>query len=162
MKDIMVKEFNKQINEELFSEYLYLSMAADYYSKNLKGFAHWFMVQANEERKHAMRFFNHLIERGMRVELLPIAEPKKIWSSPLEAQEEAYKHECHITERINYLMDMAYKEKDYAAVEMLNWFVKEQVEEEANAMEILEHLRHIKDSYGGLMQLDHQLSKREG
>ncbi|MEM3341506.1 MAG: ferritin [Thermoplasmata archaeon] len=161
MKEELAKEFNKQINEELFSEYLYLSMAAYYYDNNLKGFAHWFMIQAKEERKHAMKFFDHLIERGVRVELLPIQQPRKEWASPLEAEEDAYKHECHITSRINFLLDLAYKEKDYAAIEMLNWFAKEQVEEEANASEILAHLKKIKEHYGGLMQLDHNLGKRK-
>ena len=108
-----------------------------------------------------MKFFDHLIERGARVDLTAIAEPKKTWKTALVAQEEALKHEQHITDRINILYELAMKEKDFALLEMLQWFVKEQVEEEANATEILEHLKRIKDSYGGLMQLDHQLGKRK-
>ncbi|HOW27166.1 MAG TPA: ferritin [Elusimicrobiota bacterium] len=153
-------ELNKQINEELASAYIYLSMAAYFESKNLKGMANWMRVQTKEERDHAMKFFEFIHERGGRVQLADISAPKTDWKSPLAAFEDAHKHEIHITGRINGLLELARKEKDSAAEIFLHWFVTEQVEEEANATEIVEKLKMIGDSSGGLLYLDKELGKR--
>ena len=98
----VLDEFNKQINEEIFSSYLYLSMAAHFDTINLKGFSHWLKVQAKEEMTHAMKFYNHIVERGGKVTLTAITAPKTSWKEPLDAFTDAYNHECHITGRINF------------------------------------------------------------
>lgn len=152
--------FNNQINEEMFSAYLYLSMAAYFDDNNLPGFGHWFKQQAREEMFHAMKFYNHLVERGGSVELYALKEPKKTWDSPLEAFSDALQHEEHITGCINELMDLAINEKDYAARNLLNWFVDEQVEEEASVGEILEKLKLIGDKGHMLLMLDNELGAR--
>ena len=161
LKDSMLKSLNKQINEEMFSSYLYLSMAAYFESINLKGFAHWMRVQSREETSHAMKFFNYVIEAGGNIELQAIAAPKIKWESPLKIFEESLAHEKKITALIYSLVEQAMAEKDYAANAMLQWFVNEQVEEEANAVEILGKLKMIDKSMGGLLYLDKELKKRE-
>jgi ferritin len=155
-------ELNKQVNEELFSAYLYLSMSADFAAKNMKGFAHWMKVQAGEEMEHAMKLYNHIIDRGGQVQLLAIKQPQASWKTPLDAFQAAYAHEQHITGRINYLIDVAMKEKDNASGIMLQWFVTEQVEEEANASENVEKLKMAGNNTGALMMLDSVLAKRKG
>jgi ferritin len=153
--------FNKQINHEFYSAYLYLSMGAYFESLNLSGFANWMRVQAKEEMAHAMKFFDHLRDRGARVELEAIEKPKVKWISPLDAFKAAYEHEQFITGKINSLYGLAEKETDYAAKVFLDWFVKEQVEEEASASNVVQLLERIKDSGSGLVMLDKQLGKRE-
>lgn len=153
--------FNEQINHELYSAYLYLSMAAYFHSVGLDGFASWMRVQAKEEELHAMKFFDHLRDRGVRVELDAIKKPVSKWNSPLAAFKAAYEHEQFITSRINGLYLLAEKENDYAAKVFLDWFVKEQVEEEATASSIVGLLERIKDSGNGLIMLDRQLGSRE-
>ena len=160
MKQKMNDALNKQINEESFSSYLYLSMSAWFETHNLKGFANWMKVQAQEEAVHAKIFFDHIVERGGTVKLAAIAEPKAEWATPLEAFKDTLEHERHITACIHALMDLAIKEKDHAAAIALQWFVKEQVEEEATASEILAMLEKIGDSSVGLIQLDKQLAGR--
>jgi ferritin len=152
----------KQINRELYSSYLYLQMAVFFKTRNLDGFAHWLKLQAEEEKEHALKFFDYVLERGGDVKLLPIEAPEAKWKSPVEVFEEVYAHEQKVTQMIGSLVEAARAEKDYASEEMLNWFVKEQVEEESNASSILEKLKLIKDSVGGLYQLDHHLGKRQG
>lgn len=151
---------NDQINAELYSSYLYRAMAAYFDSLNLPGFAAWMKVQAKEEEAHAQRFNTFIVERGGRVILKAIAEPPAAWKSPLDAFSAAYKHEQHITDRINKLVALADKQADPATTVMLAWFVNEQVEEENNARTIVEQLKMIKDSTGALFMLDHQLGKR--
>jgi ferritin len=153
--------FNGQINHEFYSAYLYLSMAAYFHSLNLDGFANWMRVQTKEETAHAMKFLDHLRDRGARVELEAIDKPKMKWTSPLDAFKAAYEHEKFITGRINGLYKLAEKEGDYAAKVFLDWFVKEQVEEEASASKIVQMLGRIKDSGAGLIMLDKELGKRE-
>lgn len=153
--------FNEQIQAEMFSSYLYLSMAAYFHSINMDGMAKWMHVQTKEENGHAMKFFEHIIERGGKVELMQIDKPKNEWNSPLEAFSEAYKHEQYITGRINNLVKLAAEESDNAASIFLQWFVTEQVEEEANTFKITEMLKKIGESANGLFMLDHQLGKRE-
>lgn len=153
--------FNEQINRELYSAYLYLSMAAYFDSLNLDGFANWMRVQTKEEMAHAMKFFDHLRDRDARVELEAIDKPKVKWASPLDAFKAAYAHEKSITGSINGLYRLAEKEADYPAKVLLDWFVKEQVEEEASASKIVLMLERIKDSGSGLVMLDKELGKRE-
>lgn len=158
MQDAM----NEQINKELFSSYLYLSMAAHFEAKNLPGFASWMRIQEVEEREHAMKFYDHLLERGGKVELKAIAAPKVEWKSSLELFEEVAKHEAMITASIYSLFELAQKEKDYPVQVMLQWFISEQVEEEKNATEILENLKLIEDRGTAVLMLDHRLAKRKG
>lgn len=156
----MQDALNKQINEEMFSSYLYLSMSADFQSKNLSGAAAWMAVQAQEETSHAMKFFHYIIERGGEVDLLAIEKPQKSWKTPLEAFKDAEKHEQHITKCINQLVDLAVKEKDYATQNLLQWFVNEQVEEEASVGEIVAKLEMVSESRNGLYMMDKELGKR--
>jgi len=149
-----------QIQAELYSGYLYLAMAADFETKNLKGFAHWMEVQAKEEVEHAKRLYDFVNERGGRVTLKAIEAPPAQWKSPLSAFEDAYAHEQKVTGLIHKLGDVARAEKDYAAEVMLHWFVNEQVEEEAQTSEIAERLRLVKESSNGLFMLDHRLAER--
>ena len=152
--------FNKQINAELHSSYLYLSMAAYFESKDLKGMAHWMNIQANEEKAHAMRFFDFINDRSGRVTLAQIEAPKTEWKSPLEAFEDAYKHEIKITGMINELFTLVAIEKDGAGHDFLEWFCREQVEEEANAQLIVAQLKRVGDNGVGLYLLDQELGKR--
>jgi ferritin len=156
----MQDAFNKQINAELFSSYLYLSMAAYFESRNLKGMANWMSVQAGEEHLHAMKFYDFINDRGGRVLLTQIESPETEWKSPLGAFEGAYKHELKISGMINDLMNLTMAEKDHAAHDFLEWFVKEQVEEEAAAQLIVEQLKLVGDNGVGLFMLDQQLGQR--
>ena len=152
---------NKQINAELYSAYLYLSIAAYFESKNLKGFAQWMKVQSNEEYSHAMKIYSYLHERGGMVTLTTIPGPETIWSSPLKAFEDAYSHEVEVTAMIDKLVSLARMENDYATESMLTWFVDEQVEEEAYTSEIVQKMRLLKDAPTNLLFLDHELGKRK-
>lgn len=151
---------NDQIDAELYSAYLYLSMSANFSDQNLDGFADWMRAQAQEEVDHAMRFFDYLNERGGRIELGAIEKPQKEWESPLEAFETAYEHEKYVTERINDLYDLAEEENDRATQNMLEWFVEEQVEEEGSVDQIVERLKMTGDSKSALMMLDQKLGER--
>ena len=153
---------NEQINKELFSSYLYLSMAAYFEGQNLPGFAHWMRVQEAEEREHAMKFYDFLLERGGKVILAAIEAPKNVWSSTMEAAEEVAAHEAKVTASINALYELALKEKDYPSQIMLQWFINEQVEEEKNAAEIVATLKMIEAHETAVLQLDHRLGKRGG
>lgn len=160
MKPEIQDAFNKQINAELFSSYLYLSMSSYFESKDLPGMAAWMRVQAQEEVIHAMKFFDFINERRGRVILTGIGSPKTEWSSPLEAFEDAFKHECGISARINSLVDLAAEEKDHAAAAFLQWFVTEQVEEESSVDVIASKLRMFGDQPMGLVMLDKELAAR--
>ncbi len=153
---------NDQINKEFFSSYLYLSMAAYFEEKNLPGFAHWLRNQADEERGHGMKLYDHLVERGGRVMLEAIEAPKTDWKSSLELFEEVAEHEAKVTASINALYELALKENDYAAQVLLQWFITEQVEEEKNAAEIVSNLRLIEERGTAVLMLDHRLGKRQG
>jgi len=152
---------NKQLNAELYSSYLYLSMAGYFEDSNLRGMANWMKVQAKEEAGHAMKFFSYIVERGGKVALTAIAAPTAKWDSPQAVFEDEYKHECHVSSLINKLVELAAAEKDHASGVFLQWFVKEQVEEEANANEILHQLKMIGDSKQGLFMLDRHLGQRQ-
>jgi ferritin len=151
---------NKQINHELYSSYLYLSMSAYFMGLNLEGFAHWMRVQAQEELMHGIKFFDHLIERGGKPKLDAVKAPEGVWKSPLEVCQAVAKHEQFISKNINALADLALAEKDHASMTLLQWFVNEQVEEEANASVLVERVKMVKDSTGGLFMLDQQLAQR--
>jgi ferritin len=156
----MEKAINDQINAELYSAYLYLSMAAYFDSTNLSGFSAWMKVQANEEYKHAMKFYGHITDRLGTVTLKAIDGPKTSWKSPLDAFENVFEHEQKVTGLINNLVEIAAQEKDNAAFVLLQWYVNEQVEEEKSADEIVQILKRIKDSSQGLIMLDRELAKR--
>ena len=161
MGKAMQDAMNEQINKELFSSYLYLSMAAYFEDKNLPGFANWMRVQAEEEREHAMKFFDFIIDTGGRVTLRGIDAPKTDWSSSLEVAQEVAAHEAKVTASIYALYELAQQEKDYPAQVMLQWFINEQVEEEKNAGEIVATLKLIEDRGTAVLMLDHQLAKRK-
>ena len=159
---IMQDAINDQIQKELYSSYLYLSMAAYFADKNLSGFAHWMRVQEAEEREHAMKLYDFILERGGKVNLKAIDAPKTEWTSTLEVAEEVAAHEAKVTASIHALYETALKEKDYPAQIMLQWFISEQVEEESNAAEIVANLKLIEKGGTAIYVLDHQLGKRGG
>ena len=156
----MQAAFCDQINKELYSEYLYLSMKAYFLNLNLNGFATWMDVQMQEERAHAMGMFDYVIERGGKVELLAIDKPETNWNSPLEVFKAVLAHEEYVTSRINALMDVAEETKDRATTIFLNWYLKEQVEEEANVGGILATLKLIGEDKKALLLLDKDLATR--
>jgi ferritin len=156
----MQAAINEQINKELYSSYLYLSMAASFASRNLPGFSKWLSIQSDEERGHGMRLYEHLIDRGGRVELKAIAVPVTDWPDNLKTFKEVQAHEAEVTASINALYELALKEKDYPAQVMLQWFITEQVEEEKNAAEIVQQLELLDARGTAVLMLDHQLGKR--
>lgn len=160
LKSKIEKAINKQINAEMWSGYLYLSMSSYFESIGLSGFAHWMWIQAREEMTHAMRLYHHVIERGGRVLLEPIDKVQTEWKSPLHVFEETYKHEQKVTALINDLLDLSIQEKDHATSNMLQWFVDEQVEEEASADEIVQKLKLIGKNGNGIFMLDNELKQR--
>jgi ferritin len=157
----MESALNRQVNRELYSAYLYLSMSAYFETASMKGFATWLRVQAKEEQGHAMKIYDYVIARGGVVSLEAIEAPKAKWASACKVFEEVYAHEQKVTGMINALVDISIKEKDHATFEMLQWFVKEQVEEEEQANEILNQIKTLGDVVGHLFWLDYQLGKRE-
>lgn len=152
--------FNEQINAELYSSYLYLSMAAYFDDINLSGMASWMKIQAQEEISHAIKFYNFLAERGGRGKMAPIAGPETEWDSPLAAFEQTYSHECEVSARINKLMDVAIEERDHMAKELLHWFIAEQVEEESSADKVVQELKLIGDNGHGILMIDRELGAR--
>jgi len=154
------EELNKQLNREFFSSYLYMSMAAYFQSVDLLGFANWMEVQAQEELAHAQKFYNFIVERGGRVVLDQIEKPKSEWQNALSSFEDALNHEQYITSSINNLVDIALEEKDHATNIFLQWFVTEQVEEEASATTVINKLKLMKDAPGGIFMLDRELASR--
>jgi ferritin len=160
LADAMQKSLNTQVNAEFYSAYLYLSMAAYFEALNLKGFASWMTVQAQEEVSHAMKFYHYLNERGSRVAMMAIDAPPIQWDSPLKVFEHTYEHEQKVTNMINDLVDQAASLKDHATSQMLQWFVAEQVEEESSADEIVQKIKLIEHSKGGLFMLDKELGQR--
>lgn len=160
MKQEMADALNNQVNEELYSAYIYAAMVAYFEEVNLKGFAHWMRLQTKEELSHAEKIVEYLFERGARVKLAAINEPPVEWNNPLEVFEAAYAHECHISDCINKLSSLAIKLEDHATRVFLQWFVEEQVEEEANADDMVQQLKLVEESRGGLFMLDRQASQR--
>ena len=154
------KEFNIQINKELYSEYLYLAMKTYFMEQNLMGFVNWFDVQVQEEHAHAIGMFNYLNERGGKIELLPIDKPEFTGKTPLEIFEEVLKHEQYVTSRINTVYDVAEEVRDRAAMKFLDWYIDEQVEEEASVDGVLSTLKLIGDDKNALLLLDKDLATR--
>lgn len=156
----MQDAINKQIVREMYSSNLYLSMAAYYSSINLNGFANWMHVQAEEEMEHAMKFFDYLIDRGGQPLIGAIDAPPSKWNNAQDAFEKALDHEKLVTSYINELMDLSIELKDHATSSLLQWFIDEQVEEEATTGEIVERLKLIDNSPGALFHLDSELKGR--
>ena len=160
LKPAIEKALNKQVNEEFYSAYLYLSMSAHFKAINLPGVANWFRVQVQEEIVHAMKIYDFILGRGGRVTLDAVAAPETKWKSPLAAFQAGYKHERHITGCINALVDLAIKQSDHAMNTFLQWFVTEQVEEEANADAIVQKLKLVGDNTSALFMVDQELAAR--
>jgi ferritin len=160
ISDRLVDEINEQIKYEFYSAYMYLAMSADCADRNLTGFANWMKLQAEEELGHAMRFVDFLLERGARVELQALDQPPSEFGSPLEIMEKSLEHERFVTGRINGLYALALDEKDYPAQVLLQWFVTEQVEEEASIDEIVERMKMFGQDGSALLMLDTQLGER--
>ena len=154
-------EMNNQIKHELYSAYLYLSMAAHFESVNLGGFAHWMRLQSGEEQNHAMKFFDFIQDRNGKIALQAIDQPPVEFTTPIAIFEQVLKHEESVTARINHLYELALKDNDYASQVFLQWFVSEQVEEEKTASDILATLKIIGEKSNAIFQLDHRLEKRE-
>jgi ferritin len=152
---------NEQINFELFSAYLYLSMSAHFEAQNLSGFANWMRVQYQEETGHAMKFYKYVHDRNGVVTLKTIAQPATKFKTPVDVFKQVLEHEQKVTSLINKLFELAVKEKDYAAQSFLQWFINEQVEEEKNATDIITMLEMIGDSPVSLIMVDRQLGARK-
>ncbi len=160
LSEKMEKSLNKQVNAELYSSYLYLSMSAYFSEINLNGFAHWMRLQAQEELSHAMKIYDYVNERGGRPLLEGIDAPPKLWGSPAEVFENVLSHEQKVTGMINDLVDLAIELKDHATNNFLQWFVSEQVEEEASANEVLQKVKMTGNQSGGLFMLNQEFGKR--
>ncbi len=160
LTDRMQKELNGQLNAELYSSYLYLSMNAYFKSVNLDGFANWMYYQAQEELEHSMKFYDFIIQRGGKVVLTQIEAPPTEWDSPLAVFEATLAHEQKVTGLINDLVEIALEEHDHATNIFLQWFVSEQVEEEESVSGVLEQLKLMGDAKGGLFMIDRELAKR--
>ena len=156
----LAEAFNDQINKELYSEYLYHAMKIYFQELNLQGFVNWFDVQVQEERAHAVGMINYLNDRGGKVDLRAIDKPVIEGSTPLEVFEHVLRHEEFVTSRINHVMDVAEEVRDRAAMHLLDWYIKEQVEEEANVGGVLATLRLIGDDKKALLMLDKDLAAR--
>ena len=157
----MQDAFNEQIKNEFLSSYIYLSMAAWFDDRNLPGMASWMRVQAQEEAIHAMKIFDHLLDRNARVQLRPIPQPPVDFASPVEAFEQALKHEMAVTASIHNIYAQAVQEKDFASSVFLDWFVKEQVEEEKQGALVVEQLKMVGEDPPGLLMLDRELGQRK-
>ena len=160
MSKTMQDALNEQMKHEFYSSYLYLSMSAYCDAANLPGLANWMRVQAQEEAIHAMKIFDHLLDRGGQVELHPIGKPPASFRSPLEVFDQAHKHEEEVTKSINKVYGMAVDERDFASRVFLDWFVQEQVEEEKTSALLAEQLRMVGEDRPGLLMLDRELGQR--
>jgi ferritin len=156
----MQKALNGQLNAELYSSYLYLSMNAYFKAVNLDGFANWMYYQAQEELEHSMKFYDFIVQRGGKVQLQQIEAPPAEWGSPLAVFEATLEHEQKVTGLINDLVEIAHEERDHATNIFLQWFVSEQVEEEESVGGVLEQLKLMGDAQGGLFMIDRELAKR--
>ncbi|MFC1651193.1 ferritin [Candidatus Latescibacterota bacterium] len=156
----MEKALNDQVNAELYSSYLYLSMEAYFQSLSLKGFSNWMRCQAQEELFHAMKMYDHIIERGGKVSLAAIEGPQVEWDSTLAVFEATLTHEIKVTGLINNLVDIAIEERDHASNTFLQWYVQEQVEEEASADDVIQQLKLMGDATNGLFLIDKELAAR--
>jgi ferritin len=160
MSETVAEALNEHLNAELYSAYLYLSMAAYFESEDLEGFAQWMKVQAREEMDHVVRMYGYINERDARVLLRSVAAPPNDWQSPLVAFEETLRHEREISERIHKLVELSQRENDHATNSFLQWFVSEQVEEEASVKKALQSVRLVEGAPGGLFLVDQTLGAR--
>ena len=160
MTPSLTAALNDQLKHELYSSYLYLAMSAYCDSQNLPGFAHWMRLQANEEREHAMKFYDFILDRDARVALQPLAQPPQDFGSPLGVFEQVLAHEQEVTSLIEQLYRKASAEQDHATQVFLEWFITEQVEEEKTSTALAERLRLVGDSATGLLILDRQFGER--
>lgn len=161
MNEKVFKAYNEQIQAEFYSAYMYLAMSMDMEAKNFKGMAQWLYVQYEEEREHALKLLKFMQERGAKPVLLPVEAPAADYGTPLELFKKVLAHEKYVTSRIHAMYEVALAEKDYAAQVELQWFITEQVEEEANASDIVAKLEMAGDHMGGLMIIDSQLGARK-
>lgn len=160
MNEAVLEGIHRQINREFYAAYLYLSMSAYFESRSLEGFAKWMRAQAAEEQEHAMRLYEHLLERGAKVELEGIEAPPSDFGSPLEVFEEALEHEKRVSEWIHELYDLTLEHHDHPSQLVLQWFIVEQVEEEDSVGTIVDQLRMAGDDQGTLLMLDRELGER--
>ncbi len=160
LTESMQEALNSQLSKEMYSSNLYLAMSAYFQTVNLKGFAHWMRLQAQEETTHAMKFFDYIISRNGNVKIGTIEQPPYEWDSPLAAMEAALEHEKKVTRSITDLANLAINEGDHATHIFLQWFITEQIEEEATVLEIVEKLKMIGDWKGGILLIDNELGKR--
>ena len=161
LSDRMQKALNGQLNAEIYSSYLYLSMNAYFKSANLDGFANWMYVQAQEELMHAMKFYDFVHQRGGRVLLSAVDTPPTDWDSPLAVFEATLQHEQKVTGFINELVEIAMEEHDHATQIFLQWFVTEQVEEEESVGSVLGQLKLMGDARQGLFMMDREMASRQ-
>lgn len=162
LSERLTKLFNQQVNQELYSAYLYLDFAEYFKQKNMPGFGHWYAVQAQEEISHASRFMDYMIKQGRRPELLEIAKPDAKYKNDVELGNAGLAHEVLITEMINKIYDVALEEKDYRTMEFLDWFIKEQSEEEENACDMVSLLEQIEGNNAAIYFADMKMREREG
>jgi Ferritin-like protein len=156
----MVNALNEQINKEIYSAYLYMSMSAYSTFIGLRGFANWFMVQYQEEMTHAMKIYDYVNDQGTQVKLMAISQPPTDFESPLDMFEKTLDHEKFVTKSINGLVDLAIEEKDHATNIFLQWFVTEQIEEEGNDNDIIAKLKLVGSEGNGLFIIDKELAQR--
>ncbi len=155
----LLKVLNEQVTAEFFAAQLYLSMSAYYENKGLSGFANWMRIQFQEEQEHALKIYDYILSRGEDVELGGMEKPKCSWESENEVMKEALAHEQKVTSMINNIMDIAQDVKDYPTINLMNWFIDEQVEEEANVEYLISQLEYI-SSKGSILILDRELAQR--
>lgn len=160
LNERMVEALNTQLNKEIYSAYLYLSMSACSSFIGLKGFANWFMVQYQEEMVHAIKIYNYVDSQGGQVKLMAVEQPATEFESALEMFEKTLEHEKFITKSINDLVNLAIEEKDHATNIFLQWFVTEQIEEEGNDNDIISKLKLVGDKGNGLFMIDRELASR--
>jgi len=160
LKPKVLEAINKQINRELFSAYLYMSMAADLTIKGLPGFTNWMRIQAQEEMMHADKFYNYVLERNSRVILQPIEAPQHEWKSLLDIFEASLEHEKTVTKMLENILELARNEKDYATEILLQWYITEQVEEESSVTKIIDDLKLAGDAKSPIFMLDRELGQR--
>lgn len=162
MQKVIQDALNEQINREFYASYLYLAMAAHFEAQSLDGFAGWMYAQSEEEYGHAMRILKYMLERGAQVELKAIAAPPEEFGSPLDIFKQALAHEQHVTQAIHALYKLAAEHEDYSTMKHLDWFIEEQVEEEATVGRIVDRLQMAGDDRAALLMLDSELAQRSG
>lgn len=155
----MAEVLNKRLNREFYSAYFYLSMSAYSEFLGLKGFANWFLMKNEEETQHAMKVYKYLLDQGVQINLLPVNQPPSSFDSPLALFEATLEHEQEVTQQINELVDIAVAEKDHATHIFLQWFITEQIEEEATVAEIINKIKLVGGKGDGLFMIDNQLGQ---